>query len=386
MQTRFFSPVAKSEWRESSQAQKKDQLGNQDKTLFRVQARVNDGAIIWTGWFEDRFDADAFLFSVATGNILNERALWKLCYPEWHPDICISAIYEYHALVFLSAYPGEVQEWIVPSDWSAPGFSPYESLLAFSSSPTYVTSGTSDTVASNWNNSNNKVEGIGGGNGNLNQTGINGGGSGGGAYSLKSNISLTPSGSVSYQVGIANGTAGSGTTPTGNTYFKDSSTLIAAGGSPATNSGSTGIGGSGGTTANSVGDTLYKGGDGGGSTNAGGGGGGAAGKNGAGNNGGNQTTHTGGSGDAGFGGAGGASGGAGGNGTEFSSSPAYGSGGGGGGAPVGDTIGSDAGTYGGGGGGGSNRTSGQGKQGLIVITYTPVVPMKTGFNMPMLGM
>lgn len=403
---KILIPLHSLEWRTPSHSQQKDFNGNENHTLFRVRARANDGGIVWTGWFEDRDDADAFIHSVITGNIKREKYLWSLCTPNWNPDISDLAVYEIHSQTYLSSNAGSIQEWNVPSDWcnpnmEAPPFIMDMEYFAFSSSPTFFISGTSDSVPVRWNNGSNAVEAIGGGGSMINVNNLIGcstGGAGGGAYAKAVNITLTAGGSVSYQIGIAGGTTGSGTTPTGNSFLKDGSTLVAAGGASITGQvcGSNGLGG---TTANSVGNTKYKGGDGGtgrstGGSSGGGGGGGAAGMNGAGVNGqsrtGESTGGNGGAGDNGFGGAGGTgttgSGNPGGNGTEWSAS--YGSGGGGSGAGAGVAPGSVGGNYGGAAGGPGNvGTFGPyntaGKQGLIVITYVP--SLAAAFNSPING-
>lgn len=417
---KFLLPVHDYTWRSPSQAQPKDQLGNSNCTRFRVRARLNDGYIIWQGWFEDRSDADAFLFSILTGNIRHEKALWNLCTPEWNDSIPETCSYEFHSLTFLSAGAGDLQEWVVPNDWTNPLWMPPfitegDEYLFWSGSPSYLTTGTSDTVPSNWNDSINTIEGIGGGggggicratSGNRSATG-----GGGGAYAKISNLALTKGASVSYTVGtggtaVSRSTDGSTSGNQGNNTTFNTTSLIAVGGNGgAGNTNANTNGGAGGT--GSTGTTTYDGGRGGNNNNSGTaryatGGGGAAGLHGAGNNGAdnNGTTSNlasnGGSGDAGFGGStgnGNASGNgtAGGDGTEYSSSPVYGSGGGGGGGlPAVGTNGNggSGGKYGGGGGAcvtnGSNPTGGAGIQGLIVITYTPITNIWT--NMPMLGM
>ena len=232
---------------------------------------------------------------------------------------------------------------------------------------TFLISGTSWSVPSDWNNSNNTIEVIGGGGGGCSgatgSTGtdgsINGGGTGGsggggcgggggGAYSKSSNVALTASANVTIAVGAAgNSSGGAG----GDTYLCNGTSNCAsiAGsavqvGAKGGSGGSVTAGGAGGAAASGFGTTKYSGGtagngaggaggygpggpngyDGGngGAGGNSGGAGGAAGKNGAGNAGSGTTA---GSGDAGFGGAAG-----GGNGTEYDSS--HGSGGGGSGA------------------------------------------------------
>jgi glycine rich protein len=232
----------------------------------------------------------------------------------------------------------------------------------------FLTSGTSWTVPSDWHSSNNTIEVIGGGAGGGGGNGVGGAGGGGaGAYSKVSNVSLTPSGSVTYAVGAA-GAAGGFNSSGGNggdTYFCNSTSNCASisgtavvvgakrgsGGADQTD----GAGGAGGSSASGVGSTKSNGGN--GFSITGGGGGGAAGSHGDGNQG---NTGTGGTGDAGSGG--GAGGGAG---TEWDAS--HGSGGGG------DSCAGAGGNYGGGGAGTAScgNTGGSGKAGIIVITYTP---------------
>lgn len=245
--------------------------------------------------------------------------------------------------------------------------------IAAGTTTTFLTSGTSWTVPSDWNSSNNTIEVIGGGGDGVIGSGNNGGGGGGGgAYSKSVNVSLTAGASVTYAVG---GIAG-------DTYFCNSTsncasiagTAVVAGakGGATASAGTGGAGGaaasgvasgtgsiknSGGTGANGVGTFC----------NAGGGGGGAAGSTGNGNGG---SGTSGGSGDAGAGGAGGAGGNppsAGSPGTEWDAS--HGSGGGGGGHVLGCGGGANGGLYGAGGGGGSIGTPGSGQQGIIVVAY-----------------
>lgn len=287
-----------------------------------------------------------------------------------------------------------------------------------------LNSGTTWSVPADWNSSNNKIECIGGGG-----RGAKGGG-GGGGYSKAVNVTLTPSTSVTYAIGLGgssvNGNNG------GNTYFCNSTTNCASIAGTAVVVGAEGglgasaaTGGAGGTTTTAVGSTKVAGGTGGNDTggDAGGGGGGAGGPNGAGKNGGNGAggssdgggggggngggtvgaaggtnnggnggnnsagagggTGRNGAGDAGTVGGGGGGGGnaglghggAGGPGIDITGTLGGGGGGGGGGYNLGDGgNGGDGGLYGGGGGGGSTAeggTRGNGAGGVCVITYTP---------------
>ena len=241
----------------------------------------------------------------------------------------------------------------------------------------FLTSGASWTVPNDWNNSNNTIEVIGGGGGGFTggfSVGTSGGG--GGAYSKITNLTLVGGNPVTYQVGSGGGIGTNG----GDTYFNgtgatcSAQSVCAKGGNTGANAG---VGGIGGSSASGIG-TGNSGGNGASAAGgAGGGGGGAGGPNGVGNNGVQSVSAAvGGSGDAGFGGSGGtfgAPGGPGGNGTEFDTS--HGSGGGGGAGSNSGQAGGTGGNYGGGGGGGGRlaNVSGSGAQGIIVITYTPIV-------------
>ncbi len=276
-------------------------------------------------------------------------------------------------------------------------------------STSFITSGTSWSVPSDWSTTS-KIEVIGGGGGGANGSpnqGGSGAGGGGGGYSLISNTTALSAGAtVMIAVGPGGIIGGNG----GDTYLCKSNTLANCSSITGTDvivgakggaGGSAQTGGTGGQATSGIGSTKYNGGNGGaggsgsGSSGAwGGGGGGAAGLNAAGNAGTagtSATASTGGQGDGTFGGAGGTAapadgvGGNGGNGTEWDST--HGSGGGGAGGGEGSGHGSNgqnagtAGSYGaaggGGGSGGKASTSGgsgtAGYQGLIVITYTPAV-------------
>lgn len=258
---------------------------------------------------------------------------------------------------------------------------------------TFLTSGTSWTVPSDWNSSRNTIEVIGGGGGGGGATSgatRAASGGGGGAYSRAINASLTPGGTVTYAVG-AGGTAGSTNTTAGtggDTYFCNSTSncasisgsAVVAGakggtGAAANTGGTPGVGGA---AASGVGNVRYSGGDGViGVTNvSSGGGGGAAGPRGNGENASTVGTGTaegrGGRGGAGYGGAGGGDDVVGGSGSEFGF--AIGSGGGGG-TRDSEATGLAGGVYGGAGGGfystGNNGSGGVGAQGVIVVTYYP---------------
>ena len=286
------------------------------------------------------------------------------------------------------------------------------------------TSQTSWTVPSDWNNSSNSIEVIGGGAG-----GDYAYGGGGGAYSKSNNVTLTPGSTVGIQVGEGGvgGTGGGDGTAGEDTWLCNSTsncasisgTAVVVGAKAGTRGNAASDGNDGGAAASGVGDVKYSGGSGGyqydigfgqtggggsggpngnggaggwnrypanGQPGGGGGGGGTAGGDypgsgfggGCGGNnylgaggGGCPWFAAGGDGSAGGGGGGsglsGNNGGNGGNGEDWDST--HGSGGGGG-APEGG-AGGDGGLYGGGGAGNGGGSGGDGAQGIIVITYTP---------------
>lgn len=420
---KFLLPQKKQDWDQPSERPSAKCIPNQ--TRFRLTSYLDDGAISWRGWFDDREDADAFLWAMATGTLEQEPELWRLPSPGWYPGPIER--YEFVTVTFLTNVASTV--YVLPGDWS----------------------GT------------HSMEGIGAGS-------WGGGGGvapwaagGGGAYAKIQNL-VFPDLAVQAYVQVPN--IGSTYQPGQDALFNATSrsqaqtfgptkAMCAAGGTV----------GTGGTVANSVGVTKYDGGNSGFAAGSDGypgwGGGSGAGPGGAGHRGGTTSiAGFGGGGGSGGGGAGGGAstdgyalgasyaGGTGGQGPDGTGGGAPGSdaltdalgkggtngGGGGGGAGsnlygngsggFGATYGSGApygwdathgpggggggggGTggagnnggwggggapYGGGGGGngygtGGAQTSGSGAVGLIVVTYTPMVASRAGFNMPMMGM
>jgi len=284
-----------------------------------------------------------------------------------------------------------------------------------------LTSGTSWTVPSDWNSSENLIEVIGGGgSGSIGQNIVAyPSGGGGAAYAAKFNLSLTPGDSITYSVGTGGAAVTASAKTVGNnggdTWFNGASLAASSVGAKGGQggqfgSGTNALGGAGGASASGIGNINFSGGSGAPVSASGfhGSGGGAAGPSGAGASGGNGTSGTGGGGGGGgsndgvvgsvnsgnTGGAGGVgfvnsgAGGSGGSNTSFGLvgsagtlwSGTHGPGGGAGGAgaaaqpPVG-TAG-NGGLYGGGGGSVSTNsptsvTGSAGAQGLIVISYVP---------------
>ncbi len=199
-----------------------------------------------------------------------------------------------------------------------------EQEVVFDSSDTWtVPEGVTEVTVHAW--------GAGGGGATSTSSFTGSGGGGGGAY-VRRTVSVTPS--ANYNVVVGQG--GSAGQTGGSSYFINTSTAMALGGS----GGSGTSGGSGGQAGSSVGDVKYSGGNGanGGTFSNGGGGGGGAG-----------TTQGGGNASGTSGGAGGSEGG--GNGGNATSG-------------AGNALG-------GGGAGGRNTTGGSGANGRVIITYEP---------------
>jgi hypothetical protein len=343
-------PVSAREWRQPSQRQAV--FGIENQTRFRLIAKLDDGHIVWKGWFDDRDDADAFLFALFTGSLHTQPALWDLPTPNWYPGLGESVGYEFAAYTFLTTPTGSNQTYTVPSDFTTLG---------------------------------NSVECLGGGCGGGNSTGVGNGGGGGGAWAKATALALTIGGSATYQIGA--GTTAENIVTPGDTWFNAAtfaaSSVGAKGASTGlTPAGSVGglasacIGGSGGGTLNPGSSFSSNGGTGGsqtGSSSGGAGGAGAGGSSGAGVNGvstANTLGANGGAGDNSIGGAGGtAPGGAGGVGKEWDSTHGSGGGGAGGNNGGGGATGGNWGS--GGGGAGQINSPGAGVQGLIVIKYVP---------------
>jgi hypothetical protein len=374
-------PIPKFDWRTRSAAQPKDQFGRENQTRFRIRAKTHDGIVLWTGWFDDRFDFDAFIYSVAMGTIHQEPSLWRLCSPMW-PGLDPNLVYDFATVSYLTSGAGSLQTYTKPADWRE-------------------INGIVETL------------GAGGSGGRVYHfTGSTSTGGGGGAWNKTTNV--VPSGSESYQIGLGGATT-SQTTMLGidgeYTWF-GGATIIEAitapvggwGGKYSTTSGA--VGGIGGIGSIGIGTSSNDGGSGGTTSVVAtvSGGGGAAGPSGNGGNAPNVSSTgaaagNGGTSDTGLAGGigsystiGDATATDGSNGTDWDASHGSGSGGGGARSGVGGrTQAGNGGNYGGGGGGVGNAGggtgslyNGDGAQGMIVLTYTP--SKLSGFNSPMLGM
>lgn len=245
-----------------------------------------------------------------------------------------------------------------------------------------LTAGTTWTVPSSWNNSDNFVlcRGAGGGGGGGSLNGIRcGSGGGGGASARISNLTLSVGQVISISIGApgAGGPVNVNGTNGGATSFNGGQ-IVAAGGEGGKTPSNGTSGGLGGQASASIGTVKYSGGNGGSSSATdyygGGGGGGAAGDTGNGSNG-SDTAFGGGGAAGGNGGATGGGAGAltnlAGNGTQGDPGSNYA--GGGGNGSLGDYYsstyqGGAGGLYGAGGGGGDGA-GGAGGQGVIIISW-----------------
>jgi hypothetical protein len=254
------------------------------------------------------------------------------------------------------------------------------------------------------------VEAIGSGSGGR-RFGAAAAGGGGGAYSKSTSVTGMSVGSTSYiQVGVGGTNANAGAVSWFNAASNANPTLSSQGTrADGASAPSSGVGGAGGTVANSIGDVRFAGGTGGNATSANGGGGGAGGPGGNGGNGvaggsvvfggggsgatltaagsagssstgGASSGQTGGTspsgagtngGGGGGGGAGSTPGGNGGAGTStFLSTANVSAGPGGGGGGGNNATGAAGGLYGGGGGGANaSATQNNGANGIVILTY-----------------
>ena len=114
---RLLLPVSDREWRKPSQ--RRQTYGIEDQTRFRLTARLNDGHIVWRGWFDDRDAADTFMLAIALGNLTQDPGLWRLPTPQWHPGMGESLAYEFATVVFLTGTSGSNQTYTIPSDWGS---------------------------------------------------------------------------------------------------------------------------------------------------------------------------------------------------------------------------------------------------------------------------
>src|SRR5215469_6739276 len=110
--TKLLLPQRKLEWDQPSDHR---QIGN--VTRWRLTARVNDGAVVWRGWFDDREDADAFMWAMCTGSLVYERELWRLPTPAWCPGFGEDITYE--SATFTVITSTSTTSYTIPNDWGS---------------------------------------------------------------------------------------------------------------------------------------------------------------------------------------------------------------------------------------------------------------------------
>lgn len=266
----------------------------------------------------------------------------------------------------ISDLPPELQslpEWSLATFMVSPliGFGGGSNAKSFTYLTTTSAGNQSWSVLPAWNISDNKLEIVSHGG---NSGTAPGGGGGGGGYSTRSNVSLTPGGTMTYRLRAG----GSGTGDAGASWLNATTFAASSCGVRGAANGVNAVGGAGALTTSATGATNRAGGSGGGGfssccdPDASGGGGGAAGPTGIGGNG----TGGGSGGSNGIGGT--ADGGtvpSNSSGSEFS---------GGKGCGAGANFNNDAHLYGGGGAIYSGGGSGPGAQGIGVLTNNASLP------------
>jgi hypothetical protein len=334
------------DWRPS------DEHGHVPVHRWVVRARVSDGAIVRELWFDDRDEADAFLFSRIMGTP------WPHYEPLEYP-----ATWQIFTNVTLTTPLGANTTYNVPADYIAA--SSRWDVIAAGGSGSAVASAAAQAGA-------------------------------GGAFSRSTNVALTPGGTTTFNLGAGGASVTTAFLTVGNAgadAWFGGATLAAsivgakAGGGGPTASNQAAVGGAAASgIASGAGLIRNSGGNGGKSSVAvSNGGGGAGGPNG---NGvapadGVSGNGPGAAGDAGFGGAGGV-GTVGANGTNLGGG--IGAGGGGAGNDV--APGAFAGGFYGAGGGGikiASQPSGAGQQSVIFGVYNATAAGSLRYNMPMMG-
>jgi len=232
---RVLLPVPRWEWREPSQAQPKDQFGNQDRTRFVLELWTRDGGLADRFVFEDRDEFDRALYR----HLIEEPNPWLV--PMWA------------VVSFLTGTSASNQGRLVPADWNIAA-NQIELIASAGSGGTRKGANSSSTQAVAT-------------------------GGGGGAYSSVTNLNLTPGDVSPYRLsaggaGVSSTTAN--TTSAGNpgadAWFNGlnlaSSSVGAKGGSAGAGGTSAQNGGAGGDAASGTGSVKTSGGRGGNTTGA----------------------------------------------------------------------------------------------------------------------
>lgn len=355
----FFQHLPEHEWRTPSQATPKNSLGHENQTRWTATLRLDDGHIAWRGWFDDFMDFDQFMMSLSLDTLRFDRPLQRACTPWFEPDLLhIDGRWEWHQWLFIvgPVYPG-TGSYGVPSNCAG-------------------ISGKSGEFAD--------AIGAGGSGGRAAHAFGNGSGGAGGAWSRVTVMALTPSSTITNQIGVGGAAIATGTTAGAlgtDTWLNGANLAASSVGAKGGAGGTTGAGATGGQAASGIGTSKNNGGNSGTASAIGAtGGAGAGGPSGAGNNSaaGASAATVGSAANGGVtpaGGAGSTQPNIGGAGTLYDAT--HGPGGGSGSIIGGSTSTGTGGLYGGGSGGkgATNATgvTGQGGAGLAVICYEPPV-------------
>lgn len=117
LRSRILLPVHQREWRQPSQ--RKTIYGVENETLFCVRGRLNDGHVVWEGWFRDRDDFDAFLSALISHTLRYQPELWRLPTPQWHPDLAEWLVYDFATVSFITSTDAGNQTDVIASDWNS---------------------------------------------------------------------------------------------------------------------------------------------------------------------------------------------------------------------------------------------------------------------------
>src|SRR5438105_2792405 len=111
--TKLLLPQRRLEWDQPSA--RLSTFGERNQTKFCLSARLTDGFLVWRGWFEDREDVDAFLWALASGTLRFERALWDLPTPSCCPGLGEAISYCLATVTFVASGT----TFSIPSDWTS---------------------------------------------------------------------------------------------------------------------------------------------------------------------------------------------------------------------------------------------------------------------------
>lgn len=131
---------------EYNSSQRSCMTGIDNRTYQEITARTSDGKLYWRGWFEDRDDADEFLFQLINSKIISSDVR-KLPKKSSQPHTFVEAAW------YPAMYEGEWNKEFAELP-----------LTYYCVTHTYLTSTGSGTYTkpTDWNDGDNYIRGIGG--------------------------------------------------------------------------------------------------------------------------------------------------------------------------------------------------------------------------------